>query len=231
MNIKKAKRSAAGVRYLLPASTKASAFPLLLHSMPDFHLPYSLSNLIYIRVHLCLRTTMADRTSTVPSEHAALVQGLTTVYKTLIAMDYLNDRDVHFPQEADRSSRAATEKLRSAGVGKDAIILIQQLPCLSEEMTEECSFSESGVLLAPGSQAITYTADNIPDAQDIRFVHNGAAEIGQNDIKISRCGPICGADKVYNFAESRNAVSKYSPTPELIVARTHADCASRGQFR
>ncbi|KAK5689845.1 hypothetical protein LTR97_012605 [Elasticomyces elasticus] len=144
---------------------------------------------------------MSEEVSTLRSEHADLVAGVSRLYSTLIGMSYLQQEDVHFPQPGVDVSQAAKDHLQTAGFGEDAIILCQLLPALTTQLLEKWSLSEDGIPVAPGSQAVSYLINSLPDIQDMRFIRNGEAEIAQNVLKIARCGASEGEDRVYRFAE------------------------------
>lgn len=146
---------------------------------------------------------MLERVLRSRSEHAGLIDGLSTLYSTLVDMCYLETDDVHFPQAGTESTQIDTAYLETAGFGEDAITLIEQLSGPSGRILHRWASSEAGIPLAPGSQAVSYVSDTVPDLQDMRYIRNGEVEIGENDFKISRCGGTTGEDRIYRFAESK----------------------------
>ncbi|KAK4897645.1 hypothetical protein LTR27_004791 [Elasticomyces elasticus] len=144
---------------------------------------------------------MLDMSSTLRAEHADLIQGVSRAYSTLIEMSYLNQEDVHFPQPGVDISQAAKDHLQRAGFEEDAITLCQLFPALKTQLIEKWSWLGDGIPIAPGSQAVSYLVNSVPNVQDMRFTRNGEVEIAQNDFKIARCGTSVGADRVYRFAE------------------------------
>ncbi|KAK5720301.1 hypothetical protein LTR15_007574 [Elasticomyces elasticus] len=126
---------------------------------------------------------MPKEVSTLLSEHADLIAGVSRLYSTLIGMSYLQQEDVHFPQPGVDVSQAAKNHLQTAGVEEDAIILCQLLPALTKQLLEKWSCSEDGIPVTPGSQAMSYLVNSVPDVQDTRFIRNRGAGIAQNDSK------------------------------------------------
>ncbi|KAK5708497.1 hypothetical protein LTR17_020628 [Elasticomyces elasticus] len=175
---------------------------------------------------------MPDRLWTLRSEHADLIQGMFRLYSTLIEMSYLQQEDVQIPQSGVDVPQAAIDHLQTAGFGEDAIKLCQMLPALKTQMIEKWSWPEDGIPIAPGSQAVSYMVDSEPDAQDMRFIRNGEAEIADNDIKIARCGTSVGADRVYRFAETATTLTDRShtsnPSPMHSVTGTPSSTTWHG---
>lgn len=155
--------------------------------------------------------------------HDPLVEGMENLYRLLIALDYLQASNVHFHSDGSESMPVATEQLRAAGLGDEAISLVQRLPYLDNGVLERWSHSEIGIPLAPGSQAVSYTVGHVPDVQDMRTVRNGQIELGTNDFKIARAGPREGNDIVYRFGDSTKIPCRRFVVAELIFTRDHRD--------
>ncbi|KAK3669259.1 hypothetical protein LTR78_010866 [Recurvomyces mirabilis] len=129
---------------------------------------------------------MTDRTSLRLADFTDLTEGMTDVYKTLIATGYFEEGDVHFPSsDADPPDREVTARLMTAGFSEEAATVIQYLPCPSQPMLDY--HSHGSVPIAPDSHVMPYISAQLPSAEDMRSIRFSENTIGQHDIKISRC--------------------------------------------
>lgn len=88
-------------------------------------------------------------------KHKALITGMSKIYDTLIAMQYISASDVIRPPIDKQSLPFA--QLQSLGYESEVLALVQQLPVLRSEIV--WGFQEWGVELLPRSKAVTYFSD------------------------------------------------------------------------
>jgi hypothetical protein len=85
-------------------------------------------------------------------KHESLINGLTKLYDTLIALHYISPIDVLRPRHTNPPIRVAG--LQKLGFDAEVISLVQLLPGLSHEVT--WGFRDKGIQLLPRSKAVHY---------------------------------------------------------------------------
>ena len=98
-------------------------------------------------------TSISDMTP-IQTNHADLISGMNTFYRTLLDLDYLREEEVQFPPHTgDGKIPIATTAIRSANLTPDVEGVLQFLPYITEagaELTE----GESSITLH--SQPVSY---------------------------------------------------------------------------
>ncbi|KAK4553795.1 hypothetical protein LTR86_008970 [Recurvomyces mirabilis] len=106
----------------------------------------------------------AETTST---RSADLIDGMTGVYKTFIAMGHPEDGDIHFPSTSTTPTHPEmTGRLMTAWFEGKAAKVVQNLSCLSQRMLDK--HSHGGIPLAPDNHAISYTSAQLPSVEAMR---------------------------------------------------------------
>lgn len=152
---------------------------------------------------------LARTASDVAAEHQEIVRGYDSLYRLLVDLDYVQNKDVQVPPHGLPKDPVAVVQLRAAGLDPRTIELIGRLPAFTNHaiaLQRSCTQSENGVPVAPSSSGTSYLlgSGRQDEARDV-----GACPVGGNGVLptsafrlASACSPQ-GFDLAYDMNDSK----------------------------